>query len=95
VSHAGTSDIGPSACSERPWRVDEDDYRGTEWESRETAVRKRLDYLCRLPCFDGATIVELNNVVRSSRRDNTTCLSLIGPDVRTRADKVTPEFTSE
>ena len=39
--------------------LDELDYHGTEWEHRETAVRKRLDFLCRLPCFNGSPLLQL------------------------------------
>jgi CRP-like cAMP-binding protein len=43
--------------------LDEPDYQGTQWESPETAARKRMDFLCRLPCFDGASLCQLSALV--------------------------------
>jgi hypothetical protein len=45
--------------------LEESDYQGTEWEQLATAVRKRMDFLCRLPCFNGATLSQLNAVAET------------------------------
>ena len=36
-----------------------EDCSGTSWERPELTRRKRVDFLCRLPCFDACTLAEL------------------------------------
>ena len=36
-----------------------EDCSGTSWEQPELTRRKRVDFLCRLPCFDACTLAEL------------------------------------
>ena len=51
-------------ADEHSWfmTLNKTDALGTEWEARDTATRKRVDYLCRLPCFEAATLDELHAV---------------------------------
>ena len=60
-----SSRAGPRAwttvadASSRFLALSPEDCAGTSWERPELTRRKRVDLLCRLPCFDACTLAEL------------------------------------